>query len=646
MLRNLPINKSGYYFQHRFIKFIRFCLKYKFMSSSRSVLLWLVLILVTFPLQTARSVSSSMRKADDYTHDSYFAGLKGHISSKYDQLPIQSANIHISPFGINLSSDEKGDFSLSDILIHEISLPITVTITAFGYGEWVLQDVRLVANDTLILKPQLSSEAYLSIVPPPRAQIQELSTVEELSTILSLLSTNDLSVDQPIPKNIRIRVAGYPYHCDTDRDYKIQIVNFKQYAKNVLPNEWALWSDDSLRAGAMAVKMYAWYWIALDGKWNDADVWDSTCDQVYNPNIEYASTNAAIEYTWNWVLSREKKLIHTSYRRDYDLCIDAHLEGNCMGQIDSEDMAQDGYSWDEILHFFYHDTELSVAIPPYEGGYALRFNGTPGDIAENRALIPLGDPENDVPAPPANIGAKDFTIEWWMKTDPEDNSAPPILCGEHDNWIYGNIIYDRDRAGLPGGFGVSLSDNKIIFGINGDDGENLTLCGKTEIADNEWHHLAIQRRRSDGYLWIYLDGGLEISADGPNGDVSYTENSPSNVDGDHFIGIGAWKLDNEHNLHPFFRGWIDELRLSNTIRYTKIFSPTLRPYLNDGNTVALYHFDDGIGSLVSDTSNALGGPSHGFRQYGGTIDGPEWVISDLFITESFFLPLITKSNDS
>ena len=613
------------------------------MRLSHSALLWLVILLTIIPLQTVLSYSEIMKDSDGYAQEHYYANLEGRITSKYDQSPIQSAKIHISPLDIYLISNEFGDFSLSEIKTDEVALPITLTITADGYGEWVLKDVRLVANDTLIIKSQLSNEAYLSIVPPPRANNQDISAHDtQLTTILSPFSTSDLSTDLPIPKNIRIRVAGYPYHCDTDRDYEIQIVDFKQYAKNVLPNEWALWSDDSLRAGAMAVKMYAWYWIALDGKWSDADVWDSTCDQVYNPNIEYASTSAAVEYTWNWVLSREDKLIHTSYRRDYDLCIDAHLEGNCMGQIESEEMAQEGFTWDEILFFFYHDTELSVAIPPHEGGYALRFNGTPGDIAENRVLIPIDDPENDVSALPADIGSEDFTIEWWMKTGPEDNAAPPILCGPYDNWIYGNILYDRDLAGLPGGFGISLSDNKIVFGINADNGVNLTLCGKTELADNEWHHLAIQRQQSDGYLWIYLDGKLEISADGPKGDVSYADNSPSSVNDDHFIGIGAWKLDDEHNLHSFYQGWIDELRLSNTIRYKKKFSPVLRPHATDANTVAIYHFDDGIGSLVSDTSNALGGPSHGFRQFGGTIDGPEWVISDLFISNSVYLPLISK----
>jgi len=583
-------------------------------------------------------------KPDINKQTSYIAHLEGYITSERDHSPVQNARISITPLEEIIYSDSNGYFSLENIVINEKILPITVMIEAEGFGTWTLRDARLLANDTLIITAVLSDSDYTDIVPAPRANNPlETYPIQDVITLSSTNLINDLSVDQPIPQNIRVRVAGYPYHCDTDRDYEIKIVNFKQYVKNVLPNEWSyLWLSDSLRAGAMAAKLYAWYWIALDGKWNDADVWDSTCDQVYNPNFEYQSTNSAVEFTWNWVLSRDDKLIHTSYRRDLDLCLDAHLEGNCMGQLESQDMAEDGYSWDQILKFFYHDTDLSVAIPPFDGGYAFRFNGSPGDTAENRVLIPVNYPDKEDPSPPADIGAEDFTVEWWMKSNPVDNTAPAIICGKFDNWIYGNIIFDRDRAGLPGGFGFSIADNKLVFGINGNNGENLTLCGKSKILDNEWHHVAMQRRRADGYLWIYLDGRLEASANGPDGDVSYPENAPPSEDNDHYIGIGAWKLDNEYNLHPFFRGWIDELRLSNFIRYSKNFIPSTRPFTSDSYTVALYHFDDGIGSLVSDSSTVYGGPSHGFRQYGGAIEGPEWVISDLFINNSVYLPVIMK----
>ena len=38
-------------------------------------------------------------------------------------------------------------------------------------------------------------------------------------------------------------------------------VDFKTYVKNVLPNEWvSSWPAESLKAGAVAVKSYGWYW--------------------------------------------------------------------------------------------------------------------------------------------------------------------------------------------------------------------------------------------------------------------------------------------------------------------------------------------------------------------------------------------------
>ncbi len=48
----------------------------------------------------------------------------------------------------------------------------------------------------------------------------------------------------------------------------------------------------------------------------------------------------------------------------------------------------------------------------------------------------------------------------------------------------------------------------------------------------------------------------------------------------------------------------------------------------DANTVGLYHFDEGNGDLITDTSGAPGGPSNGQRRYGGSPPGPAWVLSD------------------
>ncbi len=79
--------------------------------------------------------------------------------------------------------------------------------------------------------------------------------------------------------------------------------------------------------------------IAAGGKWPDADVYDSTCDQVYIPAVEYASTNAAVDFTWNWRMTwlSNQTLVRAFYRTYASQCDSAGLGGHCMGQVESND---------------------------------------------------------------------------------------------------------------------------------------------------------------------------------------------------------------------------------------------------------------------------------------------------------------------
>ena len=62
----------------------------------------------------------------------------------------------------------------------------------------------------------------------------------------------------------------------------VETVDFRVYAKNVLSREWiGSWTTESLRSGAVAVKMYAWYhvlhWRGLsNGSGQCFDVYDDT----------------------------------------------------------------------------------------------------------------------------------------------------------------------------------------------------------------------------------------------------------------------------------------------------------------------------------------------------------------------------------
>ena len=285
---------------------------------------------------------------------------------------------------------------------------------------------------------------------------------------------------------------------------------------------------------------------------------------------------------------------------------------------------------------------VSPHVPPLtyaQGGYSLRFYGN-GVNDIDRVKIRIDNP----PGPPADVGATDFTLEFWMRAYAAENGAGAITCGNNNDWILANIIFDRDRFNYGRKYGLSIAGGVFVFGVVGAGvdgsgaGDWRTICGTTNVLDAQWHHIAVQRRRTDGWMWLYVDGRLEAQADGPNGDISYPDGAPPSVrtDGycqgpgglwggvcvnDPYLVIAAEKHD-AGSAYPSYNGWVDEVRLSNVLRYSSNFARPSAPFATDSNTVALYHFDEGpAGSCtgtVPDTSGAAGGPSNGTCSYGGS----------------------------
>ncbi len=252
---------------------------------------------------------------------------------------------------------------------------------------------------------------------------------------------------------------------------------------------------------------------------------------------------------------------------------------------------------------------------------SLRFfgNGT-GDI--DRVKIKI-----DGPAVPADVGATDFTLEWWMRAAPDDNASEDVSCGSVDGWINGNILFDRDvfGDGDRGDYGVSLTGGRLAFGVSVGSIGN-TICGTIDVTDDVWHHVAVTRRFSDGRLRIYVDGVLDAEGAGnvgPNQDVSYRDNrATAHPLSDPYLVIGAEKHDAGTEF-PSYHGWIDEVRLSTGQRYTGTrFTRPFSLFTPDGSTAALYHLDEGTGNLIGDS--ASGGGSPGVRRFGGNPAGPAW----------------------
>jgi Concanavalin A-like lectin/glucanases superfamily len=256
--------------------------------------------------------------------------------------------------------------------------------------------------------------------------------------------------------------------------------------------------------------------------------------------------------------------------------------------------------------------------PAAIGGFSLRFHGN-GVNDIDRVKIPL-DPEL-----PVDVGATDFTVEWWMKANPGENSAGPI-APVGNNWIFGNVIIDRDVFGNGdyGDYGVSLGAGRVAFGIGTATGGDYTIVGTINVTDGLWHHIAVTRRPTTGRLEVYVDGVRDASGIGPVSNISYRNNRLTAWPGsDPYLVIGAEKHD-AGPAYPSYHGWIDELRVSRVIRYTTAFARPMEPFVTDSSTAALYHFDEGSGNVIGDTSGAPFGPSHGTRRVGGSPAGPEW----------------------
>jgi hypothetical protein len=257
-------------------------------------------------------------------------------------------------------------------------------------------------------------------------------------------------------------------------------------------------------------------------------------------------------------------------------------------------------------------------------GHALHFLGA-GDEGAGHVKVTIDPPT------PADIGATDITFEFWMKANPGENLSPDCQEGA-DNWHTGNLILDRDVAGPGdfGDFGLSLANDRVAFGVhNGEEGAGV--CSQTIVSDGVWHHIAATRHFSTGDIRLFVDGFLEAEAPGPRGDLTYRDGRPTDFpDAEPFLFIGAGK----DALEPgrlAFRGWLDEIHLSKNLRYAADFERPILPFEPDEFTSALWHLNEGMGEIAVDSS--LPGDSPGTIIFFGPDPAPEWVISDLEISE-------------
>ncbi len=272
-------------------------------------------------------------------------------------------------------------------------------------------------------------------------------------------------------------------------------------------------------------------------------------------------------------------------------------------------------------------------------GKSIRFNGT-GTNYNDRVEIPVQG--NKV-----NIGATDFTIEFWMKVPTGVTNTP---VGGGDGWVWGNIILDRDIYGNhPNDFGLSLFNGNLRFGTGPNVDTNTIQTSGVNIADHFWHHVAVVRIASSGEVRIYVDGTQRASGNLQAGDISYSGshsgyiNSPCNQNKDPYLVLGAekhdyfWCAENDPTKakNNAYNGLLDDLRISNVARYNSNFTRPNLPHPIDANTVAVYRFDnDNADDSADNPVNGVVKPGVSFDN--GVVDDSCTPFNDVPTNHSFY----------
>ena len=171
-----------------------------------------------------------------------------------------------------------------------------------------------------------------------------------------------------------------------------------------------------------------------------------------------------------------------------------------------------------------------------------------------------------------------FTIEGWFKPDFTNKSVPLNLIDVNNS--SGNICNQSFQivANAFSNTANQPNDRYSIYVTHDDPDSNGSLSPDSSysIPLNNWVHFALSVTSSNSASIYY--NGIRV------GEKLLT--SPLCISSDLKIGTGG-----DMNPQNFFKGNIDEVRISNIARYSDTFVPASTPFVVDSNTLDLWRFD-------------------------------------------------------
>jgi len=206
--------------------------------------------------------------------------------------------------------------------------------------------------------------------------------------------------------------------------------------------------------------------------------------------------------------------------------------------------------------------------------------GTTPAVADNELFLDgLDDRAEAAASVFPNPGQfKSFTFEAWIFP----TVSPTYIATTGAYFVAVDYLPDEENSGI----GVTV----VIQEATCSGYASVDVSEFRDVKLSQWNHVAFMVDVSAKQLVISINGILGSPHD-------FTQDAFCNTSSNPFT-VGGF-----HGRSDFtFGGRIDEVRISNSVRYTTDFSPS--PTLGaDGNTKGLWHFDEPVGStLFSDSS--------------------------------------------
>lgn len=218
------------------------------------------------------------------------------------------------------------------------------------------------------------------------------------------------------------------------------------------------------------------------------------------------------------------------------------------------------------------------------GNTAVQISSTPSNFTNAGSLELTNNVANNILYSTASSliarGTGAFTIEAWHYMTSRPNSFPCSLTNDN-----GSGFGVNDWGIYPG---HNAASTKWQFYVGNVTNSTYTLVSTSNIVYDTWTHVAITR---SGNVWdLWIDGVSE-----------HNRTLTQSLDGGRSSSIQMGSVGTT-NIATRWIGYLSEVRISNIARYSSTFTPSTEPFIDDPNTLMLFHGTGPATNFIDDNT--------------------------------------------